>query len=89
LHGPRPYTSVDVQKAFEVASGKSLEIRPIEKEGLVAFYSAVFPPGVAKLFAEMNASFLEGGILYEDPNPTKEIRKGKTELVEVVKQLCA
>ncbi|KAL2257809.1 hypothetical protein VTK26DRAFT_9151 [Humicola hyalothermophila] len=89
LHGPRPYTAVDVQKAFEEASGKSVEIRPVEKDGLLDFYSAVFPPAVAKLFVEMNLSFLEGGILYEDPNPTGEVRTGKTELVEAVKQMYA
>ncbi|KAK4238760.1 hypothetical protein C8A03DRAFT_14801 [Achaetomium macrosporum] len=87
LHGPRAYTSVDVQKAFEEVSGKKIEMRPVEKAGLGDFYAAVFPPTVAKLFAEMNASFLEGGIMYEDPQPTGEIRRGKTELVEVVRQM--
>lgn len=89
LHGPRLYTSVDVQKAFEEASGKTVEIRPIGKDGLLEFYSAVFPPAVAEKFAEMNLSFLEGGVLYEDPNPTGEVRKGTTELVEAVKQMYA
>lgn len=88
LHGPREYTSLDVQQAFARATGKEVEVRPVEKDGLDAFYAAVFPPGVAKLFAEMNRSFLEGGILDVDPEPTKEETKyGKTELGEVIREL--
>ncbi|KAK4245883.1 hypothetical protein C7999DRAFT_33740 [Corynascus novoguineensis] len=87
LHGPREYSSLDVQKAFEEVTGKSVEMRPVEKDGLDDFYAAVFPPKVAKEFTAMNKSFLEGGIMYEDPQPTGEKKYGKTELVEVVKQL--
>ncbi|KAK4149280.1 hypothetical protein C8A00DRAFT_38129 [Chaetomidium leptoderma] len=86
LHGPRAYTSVDVQQAFEEVMGKSIEMRPIEKAGLDEFYAAVFPPMVAKEFAAMNASYLEGGILYEDPQPTVR-EKGTTELLDVVRQM--
>jgi hypothetical protein len=70
-------------------TGKSLEIKPVEKAGLGDFYAAVFPPMVAKHFAEMNASYLDGGILYEDPQPTEEKKRGKTELIEVLKELVA
>ncbi|KAH6612918.1 hypothetical protein B0J18DRAFT_70750 [Chaetomium sp. MPI-SDFR-AT-0129] len=88
LRGPREYTSVDVQQAFAEATGKEIEVRSVEKDGLDAFYAAVFPPGVAKLFAEMNRSFLEGGILAVDPEPTKgETKYGKTELGEVIRGL--
>jgi uncharacterized protein YbjT (DUF2867 family) len=87
LWGPRAYTSEDVHKAFEEVLGKSVEMRPIEKDGLDDFYAAVFPPVVAAHFAEMNRSYLAGGILYEDPQPTGEIRHGKTELVEVFRQM--
>ncbi|KAK4118849.1 NAD(P)-binding protein [Parathielavia appendiculata] len=88
LHGPRAYTSADVQKAFEEMLGKSIEMRSVEKSGLHDFYAAVFPPGVAAHFAEMNKSYLEGGILYEDPQPTPgEKRYGNTELVDVFRQM--
>ncbi|GAB1318507.1 NAD-dependent epimerase/dehydratase [Madurella fahalii] len=87
LHGPRQYNSLDVQRAFEQVSGKSVEVRPVEKAGLLDFYSAVLPPSAAKHFTEMNESFLPGGILHENPNPTGEIRYGKTELVDAVKQM--
>ncbi|KAL2129131.1 hypothetical protein VTI74DRAFT_8193 [Chaetomium olivicolor] len=88
LHGPRAYTSVDVQKAFEAAAGRSVELRPIPKEGLRDFYAAVFPPAVAREYAAMNESYLEGGILYRDPEPTKgEKRYGKTSLEEAVRAM--
>jgi uncharacterized protein YbjT (DUF2867 family) len=87
LHGPRAYTSLDAQKAFEEVSGKSVEMQPIPKDGLGDFFAAVFPPMVAAAFAEMNASYLEGGILYEDPQPTGETKYGNTELVEVLREI--
>ncbi|KAL1839881.1 hypothetical protein VTJ49DRAFT_1016 [Mycothermus thermophilus] len=87
LYGPRDYTSNDVHKAFEEAMCKSIEMKPIPKEGLYDFYAAVFPPKVAQLYAEMNASYLEGGILEENPRPTGEVRRGRTELVEVFRGL--
>ncbi|KAL2015995.1 hypothetical protein VTK56DRAFT_4463 [Thermocarpiscus australiensis] len=87
LSGPRAYTSVDVQKAFEAVSGKSVEMRPVEKAGLADFYGAVFPPAVAKEYVEMNESYLPGGIMYENPNPTGEIQYGKTDLVDAIKAM--
>ncbi len=87
LHGPRAYTSLDAQKAFQEVSGKSLDMQPIPKDGLGEFYAAVFPPMVAAAFAEMNASYLEGGILYENPQPTGEIKYGKTGLLEVLREI--
>jgi hypothetical protein len=74
-----------VQKAFEEATGKSIEMRPVEKAGLEDFYAAVFPPMVVKEYVGMNLSYLEGGILYEDPEPTEEKKYAKMELVEVFK----
>ncbi|KAK3901006.1 hypothetical protein C8A05DRAFT_45271 [Staphylotrichum tortipilum] len=88
LHGPRTYNSLDAQKAFEAAAGKPVELRPVEKDGLAGFYAAVFPPMVAQAFTEMNTSYLEGGIIYNDPQPTEgEVKLGKTELVEAVKEM--
>lgn len=86
LEGPA-YSSLDVQKAWEEALGKKLEMKVIPKEGLAEFYGSVFPPALAQRYVEMNLCFMEGGILYENPNPTGETRKAKTELVEVFKNL--
>ncbi|KAK4205208.1 hypothetical protein QBC40DRAFT_249214 [Triangularia verruculosa] len=89
LHGPS-YNSLDVKKAFEEAVGKEVELKPIPKEGLREYYSAVFPPHVAEKYAAMNESFLDGGILGRDPEPTGEVRKvgdRATGLAEVLKGL--
>ena len=87
LLGP-VYSTEDVRKVFAQVSGKEVEIREIPKEGLLEFYGAVFPPSVAKYYADMNVSLLEGGILSEHPEPTADVRQdGKTELVEVIREL--
>ncbi|KAK3290484.1 uncharacterized protein B0H64DRAFT_59445 [Chaetomium fimeti] len=87
LQGPRPYTSADVHKIFEEVTGKSIELRLVEKEALDDFYAAVFPPVVAAYYAEMNKSYLPGAILHVDPQPTGATKYGTTELREVVEQL--
>ena len=84
---PRKLSSVDVHKAWEEAAGKTIEMKVIPKEGLAEFYGAVFPPAIAESYVEMNVALLPGGIIVEDPSPTGETRHGKTELVEVFKQL--
>ncbi|KAL2163945.1 hypothetical protein VTH06DRAFT_3158 [Thermothelomyces fergusii] len=91
LRGPRDYSSLDVQRAFEEATGgRQIELRAVAPDGgLDAFYAAVFPPAVAARFAAMNRSFLEGGILDRDPDPTPEKRYGTTELVDVLRRLVA
>ena len=87
LVGPRQYSSLDVQKAFEEVVGRKLELRLVEKEGLQEYYSSVLPPGLAQRYAEMTLSILPGGVLHENAKPTGEVREGKTEMVEVFRQL--
>ncbi|KAK1829752.1 hypothetical protein QBC39DRAFT_262294 [Podospora conica] len=87
LQGPRKLSSEDVHKAWEEAAGKKLEMKVIPREGLAEFWGAVFPPEVAKSYVEMNEALLPGGIIVEDPNPTGETRYGKTEAVEVFREL--
>jgi len=87
LHGPRVYSSLDVQQAWSEAVGKPVELRPIEKEALAGYFGAFLGPTRAQSYADMTLGFLPGGIIHEDPKPTGEVRKGKTELVEVLKQL--
>jgi hypothetical protein len=90
LVGPRQYNSYDVQKAFEEALGKKVTMKPVETADLDEFYGYVFPPATAKEFAEMNRSFLPGGIIEKDPKPTAAVKKtGQVELLDVFKQLVA
>ncbi|KAK4454489.1 hypothetical protein QBC34DRAFT_393528 [Podospora aff. communis PSN243] len=86
LHGPRFYSSIDVQKAFSEAAGKEIELRSVPKEGLLEFFGHFLGPVRAQEYVDMTLGFLPGGIMYEDPQPTGEIRKGKTELVDVFKR---
>lgn len=81
------YTTGDVLRAWEEAAGKKLKVHIIPKEDLAGFYSGIFPPGTAERFAEMNESYLPGGILERNPEPTPEIRGAKTELVEVFREM--
>lgn len=83
------YSSLDVQKAFEEVLGKKIVMKPVEKADLEGFYGHVFPPSTAKMFAEMNRSFLPGGVIERDPNPTGVVKKGQVELVDAFKQLLA
>lgn len=85
LAGPKR-SSLDVKKAFEEVLGKEIEVRPVPKEDVTDFYCAVFPPHVAKSYAEMTAAILPGGHLHENPDNNVEVRHGKTDLVEVFKQ---
>ncbi len=73
--------------AFEQVSGKKIEMQPIPQDGLVDFYSAVFPPKVAAAFAEMNSSYLPGGVMYEGEQPAVETKHGFTELADVVREI--
>lgn len=89
LRGPQEYSSEDVQKAFEEALGKKVGMTPIDVEGLEAFFGYIFDPVTAKDFADMNRSFLPGGIIERDPNPSGAEKKGQIGLVEVFKGLLA
>ncbi|KAK4171003.1 hypothetical protein QBC36DRAFT_340803 [Triangularia setosa] len=88
LRGPN-CSSNDVKKAFEEVLGKEVEMKLIPREGLLEFYGAVFPDYVAREYAEMNESFLEGGILEWDPlsAPAGEVKMGETALKEVFEEL--
>lgn len=87
LHGPRDYTPQDVQKAFTKALGKHVDVKPVPKEELPAFFAQVFPPDVAGDWVEMATSFLPGGVM--KPGEVEEgtgVVNGETELDEAIKQ---
>ncbi|KAM7211825.1 hypothetical protein V8F06_012798 [Rhypophila decipiens] len=89
IQGPK-YSTEDVKRIFEEVSGKNdIQVKEIPKDGVQGFYEAAgFPPSVAKPFAEMNNSILEGGKLFENPEPrTKDLRIMRTELKDVIEEL--
>ncbi|KAK3312312.1 hypothetical protein B0H66DRAFT_570410 [Apodospora peruviana] len=85
LQGPRLYSPMDVKQAFEEVAAKPVEVRPIPREAVPGFFGKVFPPKVAKLYADMVRAATPGGVMAEDPSPTEIVRKGKTELVDVLR----
>ncbi|PLB55674.1 NAD(P)-binding protein [Aspergillus steynii IBT 23096] len=88
LHGPRPYTSRDVQKAYEKAAGKEVEAKPVEKEDLGPFFAQVMPGPLVQPFVEMTLSFLPGGVALENVSgEVPNVQRSKTELDEVIGEL--
>ncbi|KAE8378623.1 hypothetical protein BDV26DRAFT_261220 [Aspergillus bertholletiae] len=91
VHGPRPYTSKDVQRAFEEAVGKDVELRLVEKKDLSQFFAAFLPKNTAEAFTEMTTAFLPGGVManaYVENSSSARIWRGKTELNDAIRELC-
>ncbi|CAM1508620.1 Fc.00g054680.m01.CDS01 [Cosmosporella sp. VM-42] len=92
LHGPQIYTPLDVKAAFTEALGKEVAVKPVEHDDLPAFFSKIFPHEIVNDWVEMAKSFLPGGIINQTP-PTSadvvDVIKGKTELVEVIREATA
>ncbi|KAF5618589.1 nucleoside-diphosphate-sugar epimerase [Fusarium sp. NRRL 52700] len=91
LHGPEPYSPLDVQKAFSQALGKDVEIKAIEKEDLAEFYGKMFAPQIVNEWVEMSTCFLPGGIAEKDlfkPSDV-DVIYGKTTLTEALRVATA
>ncbi|KAE8408444.1 hypothetical protein BDV37DRAFT_172968 [Aspergillus pseudonomiae] len=91
VHGPRSYTPKDVQKAFEEAVGKEVELRLVERKDLSQFFAGFLPKNVAEAFTEMTNAFLPGGIMASantENSNSDRVWRGKTELTEAIRELC-
>lgn len=91
VHGPRSYTPKDVQKAFEEAVGKEVELRLVERKDLSQFFAGFLPKNVAEAFTEMTDAFLPGGIMAPanaEKSSSDRVWRGKTELREAIRELC-
>jgi hypothetical protein len=91
VHGPRAYSSLDVQNAFQDATGRDVEARPVEKKDLGGFYGAFLPEHAAEAFVEMTISFLPGGIMAPgnaEASDSVQAYRGQTELGEAIKEIC-
>lgn len=80
LHGPGSYSTQDVQKLFEKAIGKDVEVRLVQNDQLESYFARMFQPPMAELFVEMTRSFLPGGIAVEDMHEGSRIQRGKDTL---------
>lgn len=86
LHGPQPYTPLDVKNAFSQVLEKDVEVMAVEKKDLPAFYGKIFPPQIINEWVEMATCFLPGGIAEKDVTKPSEVDivRGKTELIEAI-----
>ena len=86
LQGPEPYTPLDVQRAFSLALGRDVAIKPVEKDELPDFFAKFFPPENVDEWVEMAKSFIPGGIAARDVSEQNEenIVHGTTTLAEVL-----
>lgn len=88
LHGPKAYSPEDVRGAFELVTGKKIELKLVERDQLRPYYSEIFPPPVVDLFVEMTESLLPGGILMKgDPKNPPLIHRGTDTLVDSVQRM--
>ncbi|KAK2004318.1 NAD(P)-binding protein [Colletotrichum falcatum] len=89
LQGPRPYSTRNVQRAFEAALEEEVELRLVRDEQLEGFFARAFQEPMAGMLAEMTRSFLPGGILAADTYGGFKVRRGTDTLEEVVRGLLA
>ena len=60
LHGPQPYTPLDVQETFSQVLNKDVQVKAIEKDELKGFFGQIFAPQIVDEWVEMSRSFLPG-----------------------------
>ncbi|KEY71185.1 hypothetical protein S7711_02297 [Stachybotrys chartarum IBT 7711] len=84
--GPRLYSTNDIQKAVEGASGKKVQVRLVEKKDLGEYFGQHLPEVYVPEFVEMTLSGLPGGITTKDFNYDEDTVKGKVEFEDVVKE---
>ncbi|KAK8039870.1 hypothetical protein PG993_008281 [Apiospora rasikravindrae] len=82
-----PYSTRDVQQAFEAATGKTVEVKLVQDDQLPGFFAQAFKEPMASLFVEMTRSFLPGGVAAKDMNQGAQIRRGKDTLNETVRRM--
>jgi hypothetical protein len=63
LHGPRSYSTIDIQEALAKVSGRSAEIRLVDNDKLSSFFASMVPEPYASEMAEMVREGLPGGII--------------------------
>ena len=91
LHGPQPYTPLDVQKTFSQVLKKDVQVKAIEKDALKGFFGQIFPPQIVDEWVKMSKSFLPGGIAEKDLSKPSDVDVicGRTTLKEVFRSATA
>ncbi|KAM4066184.1 NAD(P)H-binding domain-containing protein [Hirsutella rhossiliensis] len=92
LHGPQPYTPLDVQAAFSKVLKREVAVKPVAKNELYDFFSRIFPQQIVGEWVEMAASFLPGGIMaadtinYDDVNVVRGVTELDTALAAAIRK---
>jgi hypothetical protein len=63
LHGPRSYSTIDIQQALTKVTGRTAEIRLVDDDKLSGFFASMVPQPYASEMAEMVREGLPGGII--------------------------
>ncbi|RYO88894.1 hypothetical protein DL764_008662 [Monosporascus ibericus] len=87
LQGPDWYSTRDVQKAFEHVTGKSIEVRLVEKDKLADFFAQFLPSSLVGDYTEMSLSILPGGLLDAEAKTLQNARRGQDTLVDAFKRM--
>jgi len=91
LHGPQPYTPLDVQKTFSQVLKKHVDVKALEKDELKGFFGQIFAPQIVDEWVEMTRSFLPGGIAEKDLSKPShvDVIRGETALKEAFESATA
>lgn len=87
LSGPGWYSTRDVQEAFQNITGKTIEVRLVERGDLATFYAGILPASIVADFVEMTESFLPGGLTEDDMANPKNPVKGTDTLVDALTRM--
>lgn len=87
IHGPTDYSPVDVCEALDEVTGKTIEMRLVEKDELEPFFSNVFPPHVVPLFVEMTCSMLPDSPYLNDPGNDTPIHRGTDTIADAFRRM--
>ncbi|KAK8022554.1 hypothetical protein PG993_013321 [Apiospora rasikravindrae] len=89
LHGPRNYSSVDVHKAIENATGKKWELANIPREGLAEHFGKEVPEVYVPEFVELITAMLPGGVLAGHLEGGEDTIRGTVELEEALRKMVS
>ncbi|KAF7562638.1 hypothetical protein G7046_g1474 [Stylonectria norvegica] len=87
LFGPRHYSANDVKAAVEEITKKKAELMAIEQSQLADFYGQQIPSAHVQDMVEMTVAALPGGIMAGEFEREVNVVKGKTELVDALRQI--
>ena len=87
LHGPRSYSTNDVQHAFEQVTGQKAKVELIEQDQLKAFFARLVGEKYSEEMTEFTLAALPGGIIADKFEMSDSMVRGKIELVDNLQRI--